>query len=160
MGPGSSTLGRAVTAQMFALPTGSPRNSCLLIDDNDIEGSDAARSDGGPVCFAKCLSLSLQAASPARARRSRSRGARHTPDGSHPEWVREREALCLQVHKNLRTTLSETRSLCLGAPGWDMLVSVCLINEMDYIMGLVELASRNISFFLPINLASLMTFEK
>ena len=98
MGPGSSTLEWAVTVQMFALPTGSPQNSFVLIDDNDIEGSDAARSEGGPVCLAKCLSLSLQAASLARARRSRSRGARHTPDGSHPEWVREREAHCLQVH--------------------------------------------------------------
>ena len=47
MGPGSSTLERAVTVQMFALPTGSPQNSCVLIDDNDIEGSDAARSEGG-----------------------------------------------------------------------------------------------------------------
>ena len=65
---------------------------------SSFQAISAARSEGGPVCLAKCLSLSLQAASLARARRSRSRGARHTPDGSHPEWVREREAHCLQVH--------------------------------------------------------------
>ena len=114
-----------------------------------MEGSDVARSEGGPVCLAKSLSLSVQAASPARARRSGSRGARHTPNGSHTEGEREREAPRLQVQENLCPVLSETQSLRLRASGWDVLASVCLIDKVDCIMGLVELASRNTSFFSP-----------
>lgn len=50
LGPACS--GRKPGAQMFALPAGSPKSSCLLIDDNlhnDTECSHAARHERDPA---------------------------------------------------------------------------------------------------------------